>query len=62
MKHEPTLNIRLCHRFNKTFYAYVQQRVIWSGDTLPSCPHCDSTIYDNDHAMFHTFIKQDIDD
>lgn len=38
----------------KHFTDYKYEAVIWSGDSLPVCPHCRKSLYESNFAKTHS--------
>jgi hypothetical protein len=50
--------MKICNRTNKprTFHEFVYRGVGWSSDTLPYCPKCGMSPYDEDYEDCHSTV------
>ena len=46
----------LCKQTNRVFDTFVYRPVIWSGDSLPYCPLCRISPYDEDYKLTHETV------
>lgn len=53
MQKEPKPQVYTCIKFDKQFTEYVYVPVSWSGDTLPVCPLCRLSPYENNFDTNH---------
>jgi hypothetical protein len=50
--------MKICNRTNtpRTFHEFVYRGVGWSSDTLPYCPKCGMSPYDEDYEDCHSTV------
>ena len=46
----------LCKQTNRVFDTFVYRPAIWSGDSLPYCPLCRVSPYDEDYKLTHETV------
>ena len=51
--------MKVCNRYDKsrTFDKFIYRPVFWSGDSLPYCPICGMSPYDEDYDDCHSKLK-----